>query len=1039
MSSHTTSSSRTDDNLIHCLIAGGAGFIGSHLCQMLLDQNCAVYCVDNFSTGRKANIETLTKSPNFTFIEHDLNEQAPLKVDHQLDYIFHVAGIEAYTNGLDADMDTLLVNSFGAKTLLELAREHRAKFLLGSAEQIYGQNGLGVGFSNYFGDSRAQQGQQVFLEAKRFSEALTVEYAKEQQIDARIVRLAFLFGPKMNLHSGNMLAKILLGAVKDGVVGLPNDGMAVLYPTFITDAAYGLIKAMFSQSSKGKIYGLINPQPVTLLNLAYQIRDTLKRDIKINFYPNEKLPPNPIIAQEILKSQEALGWYPRENLNSGIKKTLDWLEGEGLVNTPRKELVTEIVNEPKPQKISAPEPVVKTTYQEKIKPLQVAPPIQSSSELVVKSEPVVTTVQPTVSKKGWLWEIKHKKIQASLSQVQNQDKHHVFKLSYLLIIFGILLLLGIGLGPRLGLAMLTSRGGAQTNLVQNLLKEENIEQAKSALAKSKQTLAQARSIQNLFTWQQDLFGVKLGDEVTTYLQYGSRANAILDSLLQVKSQTQNLAEIVFGDQTGDPKEALQQLQLNLSEANQNLSLLQADQALKEQNDNFSVQSLAMKDQVVAMNEMVSILPDLLAFDSKKTWLILLQDEHELRSTGGFIEGVALLTMDQGKLADFQTMDVYSLDQQLKGAVEPPTEIKDYLKEQAWWLRDSNINPNFPESAARAAWFVQKELGIKADGVMAVNLAFFQKYLAQSGELFLPEFDEKVSSGNIMERAQQHAEITLLDEDKNNTSKSFLVSLAKHSFERIKGQIGSFDDVVLSMHQALGENDLQIWLPDTNSASFMDEVGWDGSLRSTPTQLVEFGTIDLSDFLATFEANYGFNKTNYYMKRSIEHDVAINEKGQVQAETRLSLQNSSTTEAWPGGTYQVLVKTYIPADSKVSQVWVGDSVQNLKKIGSKQVAISSEGGKNLVTLFLKVLPQQTQIVQIDYQLSDGLPIGQESSNYALYVQKQSGITDLPITVHITYPDSLQVAKLSHKAQLSPGALDISLDTNKDAVVAVSFSP
>ncbi|MDZ7586949.1 MAG: NAD-dependent epimerase/dehydratase family protein, partial [Patescibacteria group bacterium] len=181
------------------LVAGAAGFIGSHLCETLLSQNCKVYAVDNWTTGKKANLQNLLKQKNFVFIEHNLEKPFDTPIP-KVDYIFHLAGVETYINGQDISLETLLVNSLGTKELLEIAKTQQAKFLLASTVDILS------------GQMASTDREETYShhEAKRFSEAITFEYLNRYEINARIVRLGLIYGPMMDLASGNDLAQFLL-------------------------------------------------------------------------------------------------------------------------------------------------------------------------------------------------------------------------------------------------------------------------------------------------------------------------------------------------------------------------------------------------------------------------------------------------------------------------------------------------------------------------------------------------------------------------------------------------------------------------------------------------------------------------------------------------------------------------------------------------------------------------------------------------------------------------------------------------------------
>ena len=198
----TTHQSKSSSHLPTALVAGAAGFIGSHLCDTLIHQNCKVYAIDNWSTGKKNNLKHLLKNDNFVFLEHDLNKPFKSPVPN-VDYIFHLAGVEAYVNGLDISLDTLLVNSLGTRELLDIAKKQNAKFLMASTTDIFQGFLSSSDLAHYFGTDHKQQETYSHHEAKRFSEALTFEYVSEHHLDARIVRLGNVYGPRMDLRAGN--------------------------------------------------------------------------------------------------------------------------------------------------------------------------------------------------------------------------------------------------------------------------------------------------------------------------------------------------------------------------------------------------------------------------------------------------------------------------------------------------------------------------------------------------------------------------------------------------------------------------------------------------------------------------------------------------------------------------------------------------------------------------------------------------------------------------------------------------------------------
>ncbi|MDP2860945.1 MAG: NAD-dependent epimerase/dehydratase family protein, partial [bacterium] len=303
------------------LVAGGAGFVGSGLCEALLNKECRVVCVDNLSAGKKENLKGCFDNPRFVFLDHDVNHQF-LSDFPRVDYIFHLAGIEEYLNEKDQNIETLSVNSIGTKNLLDLANKFGAKFLLASSVDVYRGAISTMFLENYFGLSERDTRRYGHHEAKRFAEALVSEYYRKKNLDCRICRLANIYGPRMDLFSETEIASLVCAAVKKEPLRIFGEGLKVLHPTFVNDAIEGLIKAMVSEESRGKIYHLINPSSVTVLNLAYLLQKIVP-EAKVFFSPEKeelKFPPQKI---DMAPTYEELGWNPKTDLLDGLKKTID--------------------------------------------------------------------------------------------------------------------------------------------------------------------------------------------------------------------------------------------------------------------------------------------------------------------------------------------------------------------------------------------------------------------------------------------------------------------------------------------------------------------------------------------------------------------------------------------------------------------------------------------------------------------------------------------------------------------------------------------
>ncbi|TSC53918.1 MAG: hypothetical protein LiPW31_289, partial [Microgenomates group bacterium LiPW_31] len=240
-----------------------------------------------------------------------------------------------------------------------------------------------------------------------------------------------------------------------------------------------------------------------------------------------------------------------------------------------------------------------------------------------------------------------------------------------------------------------------------------------------------------------------------------------------------LLGFVLQNKSLDVQQSIGQIKLELDEAYEKLSLVEPqieDQKLRQQINE-------VKNLILFGQKGVLLIPDLIGLNKRQVYLILFQNNMELRPTGGFIGSFALLTLDQGRLVDFEVQDVYWADGQLKGHIEPPPALKKYLGEAGWYLRDSNWDPDFPTSAARADWFLEKETGRTVDGVVGINLEVAKNILEAIGETELSDFKEKINSKNLFERAEYHSETNFFP---GSTQKQdFLGSLTRALFEKIK--------------------------------------------------------------------------------------------------------------------------------------------------------------------------------------------------------------------------------------------------------------
>lgn len=298
------------------LVTGSAGFIGSNLCLRLLKTN-KVIGVDNFITGQKKNIEELKKYKNFDFIYHDIIK--PLKIKEKIDEIWNLACPASPPDYSLFPIETLLVNSYGVKNMLDLALEKKAKFLHTSTSEVYGDPLIHPQKESYWGNVNPVGPRSCYDEGKRFAESLIENYRKKFNLQTKIVRIFNTYGPRMRHNDGRVVSNFIVQALKGESLTVYGDGQQTRSFCYIDDLVEGLIKMMAS-NEHGPI-NLGNPKEFTVLKLAKLVLKITKSKSKIVFLPLPKDDPKQR-KPDISLAKEKLKWKPKVKLEEGLRKTI---------------------------------------------------------------------------------------------------------------------------------------------------------------------------------------------------------------------------------------------------------------------------------------------------------------------------------------------------------------------------------------------------------------------------------------------------------------------------------------------------------------------------------------------------------------------------------------------------------------------------------------------------------------------------------------------------------------------------------------------
>jgi len=312
-----------------CLVTGGAGFLGSHLCEELLARGNRVICVDNLETGSLANIAHI-RTDQFVYLNLDITE--PYFIDEPADSVYHFASPASPIDYLRLPLHTLKVGSYGTHHTLGLAKQHRARFLTASTSEVYGDPEKHPQPESYWGNVNPIGPRGVYDEAKRYAEALTMAYHRQQGVDTAIVRIFNTYGPRMRAHDGRAIPTFLRQALQNRAITVFGDGSQTRSFCYVDDLIRGIIA--LAESGYHDPVNIGNPREFTLLELAEAVIEVTGANSEIVY---EALPTDdPKVRQpDITLAREILGWEPQVELREGLEKTISQSGRDALVGAAR--------------------------------------------------------------------------------------------------------------------------------------------------------------------------------------------------------------------------------------------------------------------------------------------------------------------------------------------------------------------------------------------------------------------------------------------------------------------------------------------------------------------------------------------------------------------------------------------------------------------------------------------------------------------------------------------------------------------------------
>jgi len=769
-------------------------------------------------------------------------------------------------------------------------------------------------------------------------------------------------------------ASIIEKAIWGDKIVITKDQTENLPLVYCSDFIAAINRAMFSPDTTGRVLN-IQGAFFTPLSFLAELERKIKKNLEVEFA--EKPEENDGSFSAELVTDSGFGWEPEVNLGDGLLKTISWFE--------RNKEEKGIEKTAKPIKI----------FTRK------------------SSGPI-------------------KKI--------------AFGLSLFLFLSFILFLLPIAF-----FWLNLSQSGKEINLALNDFGANNYQDGRDKIVLAGEKLSAGQKIFSLMAPFYSLIGLD-----SSLWQIEPVLNGAGDALNSARSFFEGVAilEKVFSSSiAGEPidysskiKEANQileesYLEISLAWGRLKDRLTETETAKLLRMDSYFTKSetllLGLRKEIIRLRAIGQYLPQLIGLQGKKTYLMVLQNNLELWPTGGRIGAYAILNFNDGKLTDYEFQDVSSVDDQLRGKVEPPSGIKKYLGQENWYLKEANWEPDFSFSGERIAWFFEKETGRGIDGVIAVNYQTIKDILGLTGEIEASFLPGKVNQQNLFEKVAYYSSAGEFPGVLRKTD--FFAEFGKLVMEKVKKDNYLQKTTFLKiLSDSLEKKDLLLFFYDPPLASLIKSLNWDGSLLPDfPCE--NLVSACLKDYLSFNETNLSGNRANFFLKRNLRHDVVLKETGQFDHSLKIDYQNLSLTETWPQGRYLAYLRVFLPTGSELKSILVNDPAEPGYWVEVKKTEIEKErraDGKEMIGFLIEVPSRSGRTFEINYQPGFKADF-KKTFSYLLVHQIQSGSGETTASFTFEFPAKTKPLKILPQGNLSGRKVIINDQLDRDRVFRIDF--
>lgn len=588
--------------------------------------------------------------------------------------------------------------------------------------------------------------------------------------------------------------------------------------------------------------------------------------------------------------------------------------------------------------------------------------------------------------------------------------------------------------PLITTLIFTFIGAASLNSVKKEIENGNVSSSKNAALLASSSFDLALQTSALLKEEASIVGqADKVEDLILKIKFGKEVSNASISIIDAAEKVKGILSGTSFDPTSDFSNAVVEIKNALYIYN------------KEKENSLIPDSTKNKltNMATIASSTIDFWPDILGFNNEKSYLVLLQNNMQLRPGGGFIDAYAIVNLDKGKITNFKIYNVYDADEQLKGHVEPPFPIRRYLPSANWYLRDSNFNIDFTKGAVSSAVFLNLEMRQSVDGVIAADLSFIKNLLSVTGPVTVSDYSEVVDEENFFQIVQANQEKDYLtgSSQKKDFLRSFYNALQiKMSQDKNISHLNLLEVLAKSVY----EKHVLFTFNNVNQQAAFSINGWSSALLDERSK----SDYRINDFMGINEASLGIDKISHLITRSISQVATIQEDGTVSEDLTMAFKNTSE------GNYKNYLRVILPQGTKISKILFDNKEQkivpaitdpavyeknNFTPPSGLEVHKEDQGKNSVYGFLINLGPRDLITIKIEYELLEVLNLEKPDYVYSLKVFKQPGIDSYPYEFLLNYPSSVTALSSSEEIKTSEQKTVFSEQIFRDKEIIINLAP